>query len=274
MAVTLQNGTIIAKDSDGNIVYLRSLSADDITKIKGYFSKTDTLETNLSSLSDEFEAFRKGATRLAFADYSQPANQEGMEENIIYLVPFNSSNEFIQFDESTYAPSADGNPSDTTVAYVHRYIKIEGAVVDLGVIYTQPDFESFATKTGDNSFTGSNTFASAPTLTSNTQTVDTVEDDQFVTGKVVDELQASINQNAQNIQQNNYDIDTLEGRADSLESRADALETKTDELEDKVDAIESASYLTLKVQGNAPSSEEEVEADTIVAYPAEDLLGD
>lgn len=274
MAVTLQNGTIIAKDTDGNIAYLRSLSAADIEKIKSYFSKADTLEESLSSLSDEFEAFRKGATRLAFADYSQSANQGDMEENIIYLVPFNSDDEFILFDESTYAPATEGNPSDTTVAYVHRYIKVSGTVVDLGIIYTQPDFESFATLAGDNEFTGSNTFDTAPTLASNDQTVATVEEDQFVTGKVVDELQASIAQNAQNIQQNANDIDTLEGRADALESRADALETKTEELEEKVDAIENASYLTLKVQENAPSSEEEVEADTIVAYPADDLLGD
>lgn len=266
MAVTLQNGTIIAKDADGNIAYLRSLSDNDVTKIKTYFSSFDTLSTNFDALKEDFEAFRQGATRLAFVDYTQSANQTDMEEGIIYLVPFNESDEFITFDADTYAPAAEGNPTDTTVAYVTRVIKLNDSVVDLGKIYTQPDFDSYALLAGNNTFTGSNAFASAPTLSNNTQTVATISDDEVATGKVVKEVDAV--------------ADAAQAAADAAQSTANTNAAAIETINTTISSIQSqisditADCMTLTVVETAPSSEEDVAVNTIVAYPAADLLGD
>lgn len=290
---TLNNAAFIAKDPDGNIAYFRSLSENDINKIKQYFSDFDTLKA-------DFEAFRQGATRLAFVDYTQTANQSAMEDSIIYLVPFNEAGEFIAFDSSTYQPASSGNPTDTTVAYVTRVIKLGDTVINLGNLYTQPDFDAYARLAGDNTYTGSNTFNTVPTLGNNTQTVDTIGDDDLVSGKLIKEVDSIADEAKTAADEAKSTAEEAKTTADSTKETVETIKESVETVSEKVTQIESSvetvtntintvtetvttiqstvteitggSYLQLSVAESAPSQESDVAENTILAYPAEDSL--
>lgn len=251
---TINNAIAIMKDKDGNIGYFRSLSDNDIAKIKQYFSNFDALKT-------DFESFRNGATRIAFADYTQEANQASMEEGIIYLVPFTAEGVFIPFSEDTYQP-ADGT---SVVGYFERRIKIGGTVYNLQRIYTHPDFKDLASLSGNNAFTGTNSFASAPTLTgTNDQTAAGVGANEFVTGKVAAELNTAVS-TAQTA------AEAAQSTADTNKSSIETINQTITEIQEQITTVEG-DCLSLTVTETAPASGDDVAVNTIVAYPATDLL--
>lgn len=258
---TINNAIAIMKDKDGNIGYFRSLSDNDIAKIKQYFSNFDTLKT-------DFESFRNGATRIAFADYTQEANQASMEEGIIYLVPFTAEGVFIPFSESTYQP-ADGT---SVVGYFERRIKIGGTVYNLQRIYTHPDFKDLASLSGNNAFTGTNSFASAPTLTgTNGQTAAGVGANEFVTGKVAAELNTAVSTAQTAAETAQSAAEAAQSTADTNKSSIETINQTITEIQEQITTVEG-DCLSLTVIETAPASGDDVAVNTIVAYPATDLL--
>lgn len=92
MAVNITNGAIVAKDPSGNTAVFRTLSDNDIAKIKQYFQDTDTLETNVESLQ---------------------TSVQDIQESIVDL-----PDTFLQLVNIEAAPeSADDVPYNTLVAY-------------------------------------------------------------------------------------------------------------------------------------------------------------
>ena len=258
---TINNAIAILKDKDGNVGYFRSLSDNDITKIKQYFSDFDALKT-------DFESFRTGATRLAFADYTQEEHQTSMEEGIIYLVPFTAEGEYIPFNEETYKPT-DGV---SVVGYFERRIKIGGTVYDLQRLYTHPNFADLASLSGNNAFTGTNSFASAPTLSGeNSQTVAGVGANDLVTGKVITELNGAVTAAKSAADAAQSTADAAKGTAETNKGSIETINQTISNIQEQITTIDSDA-VSLKVTETAPGSDGEVELNTIVAYPATDLL--
>lgn len=258
---TINNAIAILKDKDGNVGYFRSLSDNDIAKIKQFFSDFTALKT-------DFESFRNGATRLAFADYTQENNQTSMEAGIIYLIPFTAEDAFIPFSEETYKP-ADGV---SVVSYFERRIKIGDTVCTLQRIYTHPNFEDLASLSGNNAFTGTNSFASAPTLSGeNSQTVATVGANALVTGKVITEVNAAVTAAKSAADAAQATADTAKGTADTNKASITTINETISDIQEQITTIDSDA-VSLKVTETAPGSDADVDINTIVAYPATDLL--
>lgn len=65
------------------------------------------------------------------------------------------------------------------------------ALTDIEALKQQVEVNDFALKSGDNSFTGQNTFSVTPTITA-PQTLDTLQDNDAVKGVVLKELSTDI----------------------------------------------------------------------------------
>lgn len=65
------------------------------------------------------------------------------------------------------------------------------ALTDIEVLKQQAEVNDFALKSGDNSFTGQNTFSITPTITA-PQTLDTLQDNDAVKGAVLKELSTDV----------------------------------------------------------------------------------
>lgn len=65
------------------------------------------------------------------------------------------------------------------------------ALTDIEVLKQQVEVNDFALKSGDNSFTGQNTFSITPTITA-PQTLDTLQDNDAVKGAVLKELSTDV----------------------------------------------------------------------------------
>lgn len=65
------------------------------------------------------------------------------------------------------------------------------ALTDIEALKQQVEINDFALKSGDNSFTGQNTFSVTPTITA-PQTLDTLQDNDAVKGAVLKELSTDV----------------------------------------------------------------------------------
>ena len=68
---------------------------------------------------------------------------------------------------------------------------LEQALVDIGNLKQNIETNDFALKSGDNSFTGQNTFSIAPTITA-PQTLDSIGENDAVKGAVLKELSTDV----------------------------------------------------------------------------------
>lgn len=68
---------------------------------------------------------------------------------------------------------------------------LKQALTDIEALKQQVEVNDFALKSGDNSFTGQNTFSVTPTITA-PQTLDTLQDNDAVKGAVLKELSTDV----------------------------------------------------------------------------------
>lgn len=68
---------------------------------------------------------------------------------------------------------------------------LKQVLTDIEVLKQQVEVNDFALKSGDNSFTGQNTFSVTPTITA-PQTLDTLQDNDAVKGAVLKELSTDV----------------------------------------------------------------------------------
>ena len=78
----------------------------------------------LNPIREEMEATQSGLANYALKDYTQEQNQSEMLLNVVYLVAFNKSNQYLQLDKANgYNPAAEQAP-DVTDKVVSYYVKM------------------------------------------------------------------------------------------------------------------------------------------------------
>lgn len=121
-----------------------------------------TLKTITDDLNEKIKSVNKGQSQLAYKDYTQVGNQGEMVIGTYYKVPFNSEDKFILFDKNTGKPATTQDPNVGENRKVAKYVIMfkgdDGNVSNLGEEDPRIDFEDMASKSKDNTFTGSNTF--------------------------------------------------------------------------------------------------------------------
>ena len=121
MADTAQIANFLLKDDQNNIHHMRSLTDNDVGKLKQGLSDIEQLKQKVASLN-------AGQRQLAYKDfYSVDTNDADMTAGVYYIVPFNAGGEFLEFDPTTGKPK---NPQPVT------------AVVDLTVSYYEVVYKS------------------------------------------------------------------------------------------------------------------------------------
>lgn len=174
---TLEAATKQATDTTAGIV---ELATNDETSTGVDSTRAVTpasLKHTLDPIVKKLENVTSGVTNFAYKDYTQPDNQGEMEVGIVYLVPFNKSNQFIKLDPETNAPADDQAPGvggDTEIAYYVKCIKdSDGSVTANDKVYTQGHLENVAYTNVANTFSALNTFSSGAAF-SNGITSDTL----------------------------------------------------------------------------------------------------
>lgn len=175
----IQNASFIVKDASGNIAVVSGLSAADIQKLNGVIADVTALKTSVEELFT-------GSRRIATTDLTQEDNQSSMREGVYYLVPFDSSDTFVEFE--------NGKPTGgKTVDHFTVMFKAEEGVQNLGNIDMMPkSFDDFATLSGTQTFSGVVTFTQTPQISA-TQELSSIGDNDAVKGAVVKALNTSIN---------------------------------------------------------------------------------
>ena len=117
----------------------------------------------LNPIREELDATQSGLANYALKDYTQTANQGEMLLNVVYLVAFNKSNQYLQLDKANgYNPAAEQAPGveDKEVAYYVKMVKhtAEGPAVNAGRLYTAINLQGVAYTEKTNTFTQLNTF--------------------------------------------------------------------------------------------------------------------
>lgn len=161
MADTVLYGSGIFKDAQGNVVQVQGLTEADVGKIKEYHGKVDTLEQLM-------KAVNAGQKMIALQDYYTTEDYKSeMAIGVYYMVPFNASDEYLQWDEKTGAPKADQEGvTDHKVAYFWVVMKNSDDTVNkLGKQDIVGDIKGYATLAGTQTFTGDNTFDKDITVT-------------------------------------------------------------------------------------------------------------
>lgn len=254
MAVTIENGSFVGKDQEGNVIRVRGFTDNDINKIKGALSDIKQIKADLKSIN----ATKK---ELAYKDYTAVENQADMPSGIYFLVPMTADNQFIAFDKVT------GKPTDTTKTVDHFTIMYkstgtDGKVSNLGIQYTHTRIDGLAQLSGDNSFTGSNTFAKPVTVATPTGA------DHATTKAYVDDLI--------NTKDGNYVHKTGNEDVAGVKNFTSTPLVPTTELNSLVDnqvpstkAVKSIVSSFIKYSETKPSAES-VEENSLVMYPRED----
>lgn len=85
----------------------------------------------------------------------------------------------------------DGNQGHIKSLSDNDINKLKQALVDIGNLKQNIETNDFALKSGDNSFTGQNTFSITPTITA-PQTLDSIGDNDAVKGAVLKELNTDV----------------------------------------------------------------------------------
>ena len=254
MAVTIENGSIVGKDQDGNSVRVRGWTDNDVAKVKAISKDVQQIKTDLKSIN-------AGQKELAYKDYTVVANQADMPTGVYFLVPMTADNQFIAFDKVT------GKPADTTkkvdhFAIMYKSTGADGKVSNLGTQNTSTNIDGLARLGGDNSFTGSNTFTkpltvATPTATDHATTKGYV--DELVTTKDGDYVHKAGTEDISGVK--NFTATPLVPITE-LNSLADNQVPSTK-------AVKSLMASFIKYSATKPSADN-VEENTLVMYPSED----
>lgn len=254
MAVTIENGSFVGKDQEGNVVRVRGWTDNDVAKIKTALKDVQQIKTDLKSIN-------AGQKELAYKDYTVVANQADMPSGIYFLVPMTSDNTFVAFDKVT------GKPTDTTKKVDHFVIMYkstgaDGKVSNLGTQDTHTSIDGLAQLSGDNSFTGSNSFSkpltvATPTATNHATTKGYV--DELVNTKDGDYVHKTGNEDVAGVK--NFTSSPLVPTTE-LNSLADNQVPSTK-------AVKSLVSSFIKYSETKPSAEN-VEENSLVMYPSED----
>lgn len=130
MADTAKIANFLLKDDQNNIHHMRSFTDKDVGKLKQGLTDIEQLKQKVASLN-------AGQRQLAYKDfYSVDTNDGEMVAGTYYMVPFNASGEFLEFDPATGKPKSP-QPVAATVDLVVSYYEIvykpaEGAKAKLG----------------------------------------------------------------------------------------------------------------------------------------------
>ena len=254
MAVTIENGSFVGKDQDGNVVRVRGWTDNDVAKIKTALKDVQQIKTDLKSIN-------AGQKELAYKDYTVVANQADMPSGIYFLVPMTSDNTFVAFDKVT------GKPTDTTKKVDHFVIMYkstgaDGKVSNLGTQDTHTSIDGLAQLSGDNSFTGSNSFSkpltvATPTATNHATTKGYV--DELVNTKDGDYVHKT----------GNEDIAGVKNFTSSPLVPTTELNSLADNQVPSTKAVKSIVSSFIKYSETKPSAEN-VEENSLVMYPSED----
>ena len=254
MAVTIENGSFVGKDQDGNIVRVRGWTDNDVAKIKTALNDVQQIKTDLKSIN-------AGQKELAYKDYTVVENQADMPSGIYFLVPMTADNQFVAFDKVT------GKPTNTEQTVDHFTIMYkstgaDGNVSNLGIQDTHTSIDGLAQLGGDNSFTGSNTFTkpltvATPTGTNHATTKGYVDD--LVNTKDGDYVHKTGNEDVAGVK--NFTSSPLVPTTE-LNSLADNQVPSTK-------AVKSLVSSFIKYSETKPSAES-VEENSLVMYPSED----
>ena len=131
----------------------------------------------LNPIREEMEATQSGLANYALKDYTQEQNQSEMLLNVVYLVAFNKSNQYLQLDKANgYNPAAEQAPDvmDKVVSYYVKMVKhtAEGPAVNAGRWYTAINLQGVAYTEKTNTFTQLNTFNAGIDLPNSGQMTD------------------------------------------------------------------------------------------------------
>ena len=256
MAVTIENGSFVGKDQDGNVVRVRGFTDNDINKIKGALSDIKQIKTDLKSIN-------AGQKELAYKDYTAVANQADMPTGVYFLVPMTADNTFVAFDKVT------GKPTDTTKKVDHFVIMYkstgaDGKVSNLGTQNTHTNIDGLAQLSGDNSFTGSNTFAKPVTVATPTGA------DHATTKAYVDNL-ADAKDSTYVHKTGNEDVAGVKNFTSSPLVPTTELNSLADNQVPSAKAVKTLASSFIKYSETKPSAEN-IEENTLVMYPSEDLI--
>lgn len=131
----------------------------------------------LNPIREELDATQSGLANYALKDYTQEQNQSEMLLNVVYLVAFNKSNQYLQLDKANgYNPAAEQAPdvTDKVVSYYVKMVKhtAEGPAVNAGRWYTAINLQGVAYTEKTNTFTQLNTFNAGIDLPNSGQMTD------------------------------------------------------------------------------------------------------
>lgn len=177
MAVNIKYGSGVFRDAEGNVVYIQGLTQNDVQTIKTTIAKVNDLEKKSAN---------QGIIQLAYKDYyTDDTYKTEMQVGVRYRVPFNASNEFIEFDPTTRQPKTDAGPSDKTVAYEEWVMKDStDAVLQLGRHSVYANEVHVVHDDTIENITGAYTFTQDVTMTA-TQDVSSLGDTKLATAKFV-----------------------------------------------------------------------------------------
>lgn len=114
MAEAVKYGSGIFKDAQGNTIRIQGWTQNDINTVK-------QMKADIETLKEGVQAANSGQRELAYTDLTQPdAPTTGLVSGTYYMVPFNASNQFLEFDPATGKPKnpqTEPDTSDLTVKY-------------------------------------------------------------------------------------------------------------------------------------------------------------
>lgn len=256
MAVTIEDGSFVGKDAEGNAIRVRGWTDNDVAKVKAISKAVQQIKTDLKSIN-------AGQKELAYKDYTAVANQADMPTGVYFLVPMTADNTFVAFDKVT------GKPTDTTKKVDHFVIMYkstgaDGKVSNLGTQNTHTNIDGLAQLSGDNSFTGSNTFTKPLTVATPTAT------DHATTKGYVDEL-VNIKDGNYVHKASNEDIAGVKNFMSTPLVPTTELNSLADNQVPSAKAVKSLVLSFIKYSETKPSAES-VEENSLVMYPAEDNI--
>lgn len=256
MAVTIENGSFVGKDAEGNAIRVRGWTDNDVVKVKKVLNDIQQIKTDLKSIN-------AGQKELAYKDYTAVANQADMPTGVYFLVPMTADNQFIPFDKVT------GKPADTTKKVDHFVIMYkstgaDGKVSNLGTQDTHTNIDGLAQLGGDNSFTGSNTFTKPLTVATPTGT------DHATTKAYVDDLVNNKDGNYVH-KAGNEDVAGVKNFTSSPLVPTTELNSLADNQVPSAKAVKSLVSSFIKYSDTKPSADS-VEENSLVMYPAEDNI--
>lgn len=256
MAVTIENGSFVGKDAEGNAIRVRGWTDNDVVKVKTVLNDIQQIKTDLKGIN-------AGQKELAYKDYTAVANQADMPSGVYFLVPMTADNQFIAFDKVTGKPTNTAQTVDH-FAIMYKSTGADGKVSNLGTQDTHTNIDGLAQLGGDNSFTGSNTFTKPLTVATPTGA------SHATTKGYVDELVNNKDGNYVH-KAGNEDISGVKNFTSSPLVPTTELNSLADNQVPSAKAVKSLVSSFIKYSETKPSAES-VEENSLVMYPAEDNI--